>query len=494
MNQMINDRKVRSEITRQSHYLFFHFYLPHYVNYETAPFQREIFELTENDSVKLAIIVAFRSSGKSTIVTTSFPIWAILGKLQKKYIVIACQTKIQAKQHMMNLRQELESNKLLQNDLGPFQEEEGEWGTSSIVFTALKARITVVSTEQSVRGLRHYQHRPDLIIGDDLEDLQSVKTREGRDKTYNWVKSELLPAGDKNTKTILIGNLLHEDSLLMRMKSEIKEGHIEGEFRMYPLQTEDGEIVWPGKFPTPESIEQERKRIGDLVAWKREYLLQIVSGYDQLIFRKDIQYYDALPDKTQLQTIRVGMDVAISKNDTADYTALVTGRVYVLDHQKNEYKMYIDPQVINQRMNFNETVDTCKKLYSILSKENSTTFYVEDVGYQRALPEFLTENHIKSEAVKIGNQDKYTRLNFASYLIRSGKILFPRHGAEKLIEQLLGFGKEKYDDMVDALTILALDLINNPPPYMGIIIIATGSNMRDDGESPWRPITMNTKF
>jgi phage terminase large subunit-like protein len=124
--QMCKDRSIRTAITRQSHFMFFHFYFAHYVKYATAPFQKEMFHLSERLDIKNLFIVAFRGSAKSTIFTTSYPVWAILGEQQKKFVLILCQTQAQAKQHMMNLRRELESNQLLKNDLGPFQEERNE--------------------------------------------------------------------------------------------------------------------------------------------------------------------------------------------------------------------------------------------------------------------------------------------------------------------------------------------------------------------------------
>lgn len=40
--------------------------------------------------------------------------------------------------------------------------------------------------------------------------------------------------------------------------------------------------------------------------------------------------------------------------------------------------------------------------------------------------------------------------------IQRGIILFPKKGAEQLISQLVGFGVEKHDDLVDALTTAVL--------------------------------------
>lgn len=272
IDRMIADRTVRIAITRQSHFMFFHLYFAHYVKYETAQFQREIFNLTEDETIKNLYIVAFRGSGKSTIITTSYPIWAILGKQQKKFVVILCQTRTQAKQHMTNLKRELENNTLLKNDLGPFQEESDEWGSTSLVFSNMNARITAASSEQSIRGMRHGQHRPDLIIGDDVEDMASAKTKEGRQKTYSWLKGEIIPLGDKNTKLVIVGNLLHEDSLLMHLKSDIEEGSGEGVFKKYPLLNENDEILWKGKYLDELEIEKERKK-----SWKRNCLAEGVS-------------------------------------------------------------------------------------------------------------------------------------------------------------------------------------------------------------------------
>jgi hypothetical protein len=47
----------------------------------------------------------------------------------------------------------------------------------------------------------------------------------------------------------------------------------------------------------------------------------------------------------------------------------------------------------------------------------------------------------------------------AARYIKNGTVKFPRHGCEELITQLLGFGAEKHDDLVDALVYLILGLV-----------------------------------
>lgn len=357
-DSMMKDRKVRTEITKESHWYFFHFYFAHYITYPTADFHEGIIKLTENEKLMNLFIVAFRGSGKSTIITTSYPLWAILGKQQKKFILILGQTKIQAKQHMMNMKRELESNDLLKKDLGPFQEESDEWGSTSLVFTKYKARITAASTEQSIRGLRHNQHRPDLIIGDDIEDLNSVKTCEGREKTYNWLMGEVIPCGDKSTRLIIVGNLLHEDSLLMRIRESIRYKRMYGLFRSIPLLNDKNEIAWPGKYPTIKDINEEKLRTGNNHAWQREYMLRILPTDDQVIHREWIHYYDELPplEYTKYLYTWAGVDLAISEKSTADYTAIVSAQVH---GRKENRKIYILPYPINRRILFPDLIKLC---------------------------------------------------------------------------------------------------------------------------------------
>ncbi len=136
---------------------------------------------------------------------TSYAIWSILGCQQKKFVLIIAKTESQARQYLANIKLELEANHLLRSDLGPFEEPNDEWRAVSIVIPKYGARITVASVDNSIRGIKHGAHRPDLIICDDLEDLDIVKTQESRDKMFEWLTGDIMPLGDINTRLIVIG-------------------------------------------------------------------------------------------------------------------------------------------------------------------------------------------------------------------------------------------------------------------------------------------------
>jgi len=114
---IVRNPATRINLTRRSHFYFFYIYLSKSAYYEIAPFQRKLFEITEDTTNKLAVVVGFRGCGKSTILTMSYALWSILGTQQKKFILIVSRTQDQARQHFKNIRQVLEENKLLIADL-----------------------------------------------------------------------------------------------------------------------------------------------------------------------------------------------------------------------------------------------------------------------------------------------------------------------------------------------------------------------------------------
>jgi predicted phage terminase large subunit-like protein len=449
--QLFNNKGVRTSVTSNSHLMFFTTYFSGYMEYEISDLHRELFAITEQEDNPLAVIMAFRGSAKSTIMTLSYPIWAIVGKQNKKFVLIASQTQYQARVHMTNIKRELESNELLANDLGPFVEQREEWGSTSLFIPRYNARITAISTEQSVRGIRHGATRPDLIIADDVEDASSVKTSESRNKTFDWYTGEIIPAGDTNTKRIVVGNLLHEDSLLMRLKDKISDDEIDGTFHSWPLMRGDS-CTWPGKFPDKQSITKLKRSIANKIAWEREYMLNLIPSDDQIITRDMIHTYTTLPDHLEGQhtEIIVGVDLAISESTKADFTAILTIEVRGTGEDQ---RLYVRPLPVNKRLSFPATIDQLRQLNAY---HNSPCFYIEKTGYQASVVQVLQADGLDVKGVS-PTTDKRSRLNMITDKIQRGMVLFPESGAEELITQLVAFGVEKHDDLVDALTLAVIE-------------------------------------
>lgn len=457
-------RAVRIMTASESFNWFFHLYLAHYVQYPTADFQRELMTLAEDPSVEQLVVMAFRESGKSTILTTALPVWAVVGKPQKKYVLIVSQTQTQAQQHLANIAHELDTNELIRKDFWPYDYESNELGVTAINLKKFGARIIAVSKEQGVRGLRHGAHRPDLIIADDVEDSRTVAQQDARDKNFAWFTGELIPLGSETTKLIVVGNQIHEDSLINRLRLSIESGERDGVYCEYPIVRDDVPL-WPGRFPNETAIEKLRRKIADPVRFAREYELRIVPDGGQILTREDIHYYSELPTlpRNAFQRIRIGVDLAICQEERSDYTAMVT---FEVRGTGDSLRIYVLPHPINQQLNFTETVDL---LVQINGVHRYARFYVESTGYQQAVVDYLEHRDIDVEGVK-PLVDKYTRLNLASDSIRRGTVLFPEQGCEKLIAQIVNFGPERHKDLADALTVAVLEILREPGIATAVVI------------------------
>ncbi|MDP2668488.1 MAG: hypothetical protein Q8P07_01490 [bacterium] len=279
LNGILRNKSVRKRLAYEDPLWFCLIYLRHYFQYPLAPFHMEMLHLLKNEKYTFIAVMAFRESGKSTIMNMVNVLWSILGEPQKRFVVIVSQTQEQAKNHFSNILEELKSNDALRDDFGPFADNEAEWKKTSLELVYHEAKVLSVSREQSIRGIRYGSLRPDLIICDDLEDGSARNDKTKRDEMHTRFITEILPLGSSYTRIVTLGNLICDDSLMMRLKQDIKEGRQAGIFRAYPIMDYDRKILWPGKFNSMESIKELWKKFPKVV-WAREFVLKLLYVND----------------------------------------------------------------------------------------------------------------------------------------------------------------------------------------------------------------------
>lgn len=424
-------------------------YLPHYLTLPPASFHAELLNILENIEKKFLAIIGFRGSAKSSFGSLALPLWTALeGGAQ--FIIPFSDTASQARLTISNIRYELENNETIKQDYGDVSEgisKQKEWTQNNLL---LKSGVRIMSRSrgQRIRGLRHRQFRPDLVIIDDPEELEKVQQKEYRDKTERWLRSEVIPAIEETSaRLIVIGNVLHTDAIMARLKTDPIFTHKE-----YPLIDKQGGVTWLGKYPNGAALKHQEQKVGR-TAWLREYLLKVVPPEGQEIKDEWIQFYDEIP--LPILQSGVGVDLAISKKETADFTTMVGG---VTSITEGVPKLYILPNPINERFSFHETIEQMKSTSTAMaSRYASPLFLIEDVAYQKAAIQEALRHGIPAEAMKVGT-DKRARLRAAATFVQNGTVLFPRVGTEDLIAQLTGFGIEDHDDLADAFVYLVLGL------------------------------------
>ncbi len=459
LKRVIGDPMVRQTVTREDLLWFWHVYvipnLPKF--YGVAPFQIEIMDILQNAANKFFVLEGFRGSSKSSIANHAFTVWSIVGKPQTKFIIIIAGTAELARQHLNNIKA-LMASEPLRSDMGPFQIPEGEWRANAIDIPKYNARVISVSVEQNVRGLLHNNIRPQIVILDDLENINTALSEDVRHRTYQTFNSDIRPVGDLDTRFIVIGTRLWEESLIMRFKNDIENGRRNGIFRSYPIINERDEPLWPDKFPTKEDVEQLRKDIGDEAAWAREFMLQIVADENAVVLAEWMQRYDKFPSSDEFRYAATGIDVAIRKGEDNDFNSMVSASIYGSGEQ---LKIYIHPDPVNEKMEFPETVERAKQVSVTQGRGGRSKLIVEGVGYQSALTQELNRQRYTAVEYKPHGTDKRARLSLTTPLIRDGTVLFPFSGTELLERQMCAFPYSKHDDMVDAFTALVLKVMED---------------------------------
>jgi predicted phage terminase large subunit-like protein len=446
--QLISNPEIRKEM-RKTLLGFALLYLPHYFTLPPAKFHPELFALLEDFKNQFLEITGFRSSAKSTIAGLILILWAALEETSH-FIIPVNDTDDVGKLTIANIRRELEENELLKADYGDMTEggKKLKFWTQNNLLLANGVRIMSRSRGQKIRGLRHLQYRPDLVVIDDPEELEKVQKKEYRDKTERWLRGDIIPAIEElNARMIVIGNMLHNDSLLARLKNDPIFLH-----REYPLIDENGNVSWPDKYPTKEALARQEQKVGR-TAWLREYCLKVVPPEGQEVKEEWIKRYDKLPGQTAGKS-GVGVDLAISKSQYADFTAMVSG---ILSIEEGMPKIYILPNPVNDRLSFHETQQQLKSIHLGLRIYAHPTFYIEDVAYQKAAIQEAQRLMLSVRAIKPG-ADKRARLRTVATFIQNGTVLFPKQGSEDIIDQLINFGVTDHDDLCDAFVYLVLGL------------------------------------
>ena len=147
--------------------------MSHYFSLEPAKFHQELVGLLDKQGATTAI-AAPREHAKSTIVTLGYPLHQICFGL-RNFIIIVSDSEYQASDFVRFIKLELEENQRIQQDFGDLRGHFGQWTESGFV-TCNGVKVLARGKGQKIRGLRHRQHRPDLVVMDDIENDQSVRS------------------------------------------------------------------------------------------------------------------------------------------------------------------------------------------------------------------------------------------------------------------------------------------------------------------------------
>lgn len=431
-------------------------------------------------------IEAPRGHAKSTTFTFKDSIHAA-AYAYKHYEIILSDSSEQAEGFLGDIKTEFEENAALREDFG---ELPGRVWKASVILLTNGVKIEAIGSGKKIRGRRHKQWRPDLIVCDDLENDENVNTAEQRKKLRNWFYKAVSKAGDTYTDIVYIGTLLHFDALLANVANNPSYKTVK--YRGVISFAENTELwdAWEAIYTdlTNEKRQEEARAFyeaheaemleGTAVLWKEKLsyydLMVIRISEGEASFNSEIQnepidpesctfqeewfdFWDdegkQLPDFSEPRFVFIGAnDPSLGKNkksDTSSIFALAkdtsTGYIYVLiaDIAKRKPDQIIEDAI--------EASRRLKRDY----KRPYYQFGVETVQFQYYFAEIMRQ---KSAAigeylpiVEINSvQNKDARIQSLQPFVKNGYVKFSKKH-KTLLKQMYEYPMGKNDDGPDGL-------------------------------------------
>ena len=313
-------------------------------------------------------------------------------------------------------------------------------------------RLRARGFDKNVRGLKSRQYRPSKIIGDDVESDEHIENPEQRRKYLNNYLRGVVPATSNEMGNVkFFGTILHDDSLLQTLINN----HGGDTYRAWD---ENRNLLWKD-FWTVEKLEEKRKEMsiegrGD-AAFYQEYFNEPVSEEDQIFKKEFFKYYNdkQLEEEIMAKPHRayVLVDPAISKRDSADFTAIVA---VVVDRM---HRLFV-AEIVRERLDPQETL---KHLIAMYERWQPVKVGIESVAYQKALVWYIEDKKrllpsIRSMQVQEvkADMDKERKIRQIQPRYADGNVYHNEndHATKVLESELLRFPRGATDDVIDALS------------------------------------------
>lgn len=449
-------------LLKQNPLVWFHFYFAHHVRLETPPFHVELIRQTLAN--RFLAVAAPRESAKSTILVFVKPFHDIVFK-KKRFILILSNTFKKAAMSLDSIKKELVENQKLVDSFPGIKITKDAEGDAEIRHPdGFTTKILCRGVDQigSVRGVKFGAYRPDLIIGDDMEDDELVKNPMRRGELQQLFDEALVPAGEKGLcQFIVVGTVLHDDCLLSKLVS--KDYYPEWYKLFYKARRDNHTSLWPEKW-TVEYLDQMEKDKPTVFA--KEMQNDPVAGRNARFRREDFRYY-RIENKEYVLLSEFGevvargrlsdcvpaiaCDLAWKEKRESDACVIMPG--YLTPGAEILIEDYITEKGLKPDQIANH-------LFLMEERMRNITGQIVPIGFEKAMLENVTQWFLKQEMRRrnkylmtkelIWDTDKITRIETRLVPRYSQHVIYHKKGMGNLEHQLERHPYGTHDDLVDA--------------------------------------------
>jgi len=434
------DREKRIKKTKKDFFFFIKTYFSHHIDNskkETSIFRDFIHKNIESltSKHKVLLFTAYRGGAKSTTIAKLYPLWQMIKK-NRRYIIQISSTDTLSKMLLEFISEELSSNSSLKSDFN-IEVKKDIAGAVVADIDNFLLKFECYGAGAKIRGITFISYRPDLIIVDDIENDENVEVKAQRDKLHKWYKKaikKLVSRLNPNYNIIIIGTILHHDSVLARLSKSpniyYKDFPLVLDFKTYKL--DDSRI---------DKKEVQAEFEEDYESCMQEYQNTPLSQ-ENLLFNG----YEVVEVMPKCDFYSIGIDPSLGKK-TSDYFA-----ISIIGHLQETKKFYL--LSLGFKKEAIKMISEILKIYISYSAIARCIISVETVAFQKFYKDVLKDkaNELGIHPVikEINNRiNKELRIQTLSPPIVEKDILIVK-ASTLLIEELDTYPKSPHDDLLDS--------------------------------------------
>ncbi len=406
------------------------------------------------------MLEAPRGHAKSTTFSVNFPLWKI-AKDHNVRIVIVSKSASQSESFVREVQGHMERNDEYIEWAGNLVPDQAQkWTQSEFIVKRDNNKLkdpTVSAT--SVSGVL-LSKRADIIICDDILNESITRSATQRERTREWFFDVLMPVLEPNGTLIIVGTAWNQLDLYQELLADVTfDVKI-----IYDavVNEKKKEVLWDDKWTW--DLLMERKLSSGSLSFNRAYRNMVISAEDQVFQKEWLE--DAMSGSRKLvrfvnyaswdlgaMTVTGGMDLAISKKDGSDDSAIA-----IIGRTKSGVKipLWLDYGKWSPSEQRKMIVEMFER-YPMMKK-----FTVESNAYQASLVRDMNEmTDLPIAGYGTGGEkfDEDIGINSMAVEFENGKWILPyndsseytRRMVDYLIGGMLGFPGGHTNDLLMAL-------------------------------------------
>lgn len=368
--------KKEEELFRYKAAYDFETFFQHIIGHQVGDYHREIFNLLKNERCAM---MSPRGHAKTEICSVCYTLWRGMNKGDLE-IVIVSSAEFQSLRVIRRIKNYVDGNEMLQ-EVKP-KNAKTYWSKSEINLKN-NTRILTNPFTDTIKG-----DRIDVCVCDDLLRRELSEQNIAIDKFFEII----VPAVDNpNSQLIVVGTPQSEWDLFHRL-AEKGSGFAFKRFQC--CKSVDGnKLVGPVLFPERWNITKLQEQLNNMgrTAFMQEYFCipiqpgEVLFDYDTVIKpcinENMVEYGEAEPNKSYY----LGVDVALSKDRAADFSAFV---IVEKTTSKDTLKI-VKAERPSKGTGTNELFNRIKELHGLFKFQQ---ILIENRGNSMTLVEFLQKD------------------------------------------------------------------------------------------------------